>query len=62
MLEQEAEAFSRNEDDIGYIQNLRAAIELTDETPVRKNYTALPRSLYPGVKSYAEDLLNKNCI
>ena len=45
MLAQEADAFSRNEDDIGCIPNLRAAIKLNDETPVQKNYTAVPRPL-----------------
>jgi hypothetical protein len=35
---------------------------LNDETPVQKNYTAVPRPLYPEVKSYVEDLLNKNFI
>ena len=30
--------------------------------PVQKNYTAVPRPLFPEVKSYVEDLLNKNFV
>ena len=62
MLAQEAETFSKNEDDIGCIPDLNVTIKLNDETPVQKNYTAVPRPLYPEVKSYVEDLLNKNFI
>ena len=35
-------------------------IPLNDKTPVQKNYVAVPRPLYPEVKSYVEDLLNRN--
>ncbi len=62
MLAQEADTFSMNEDDIGCIPDLKVTIKLNDETPVQKNYTAVPRPLYPEVKSYVEDLLNKNFI
>ena len=37
-------------------------IKLKDRTPVQKNYVAVPRPLYPEVKAYIEDLLNKNFI
>ena len=37
-------------------------INLTDNIPVQKNYVAVPRPLYPEVKAYIEDLLNKNFI
>ncbi|CAB4016615.1 Retrovirus-related Pol poly from transposon [Paramuricea clavata] len=62
MLAQEADAFSQNDDDIGCIPDLKVTIKLNDETPVQKNYTAVPRPLYPEFKSYVEDLLNKNFI
>jgi hypothetical protein len=62
MLAQEADAFSQNDDDIGCIPDLKVTIKLNDETPVQNNYTAVPRPLYPEVKSYVEDLLNKNYI
>ena len=37
-------------------------IQLNDTTPVQKNYVAIPRPLYPEVKAYIEDLLNRNFI
>ena len=37
---------------------LEANINLKDTTPVQKNYVAVPRPLYPEVKSHIEDLLN----
>lgn len=62
MLHEEREGFAADEDDIGCIQDLRMGIQLTDKQPVQKNYTAIPRPLYPKVKHYLEDLLNKNFI
>ena len=35
---------------------------LFDNRPVQKTYTAIPRSLYPEVKGYVEDFLNRNGI
>ena len=32
---------------------------MKDETPVQKNYSAVPRPLYPDVKNCVEDLLKK---
>ena len=37
-------------------------INLKDHQPVQKKYTSVPRSLYPEVKQYIEDLLNQNFI
>jgi hypothetical protein len=37
-------------------------INLTDRQPVQKNYASIPRPLYPEVKHYLADLLNKNFI
>ena len=37
-------------------------INLKDNQPVQKKYTSIPRSLYPEVKQYIEDLLNQNFI
>ena len=33
-----------------------------DETPVQKQYRRIPTPLYPEVKNYLEDLLNRNWI
>ena len=62
MLYEERDAFAKNEDDIGCIPDLQMNINLTDTRPVQKIYTAIPRPLYPEVKHYLEDLLNKNFI
>ena len=62
MLSQEAEAFAQGEDDVGCIEQLQMNILLTDDQPVQKNYLSIPRPLYPEVKAYIEDLLNRNFI
>ena len=62
LLCEEQNSFSRNDDDIGIVPDLQLNINLTDNIPVQKNYVAVPRPLYPEVKAYIEDLLNKNFI
>ena len=59
LLIEQADAFSKADDDVGCIPNLQMDIPLNDKTPVQKNYVAVPRPLYPEVKSYVEDLLNR---
>jgi hypothetical protein len=61
MLKEEADSFSR-EGEIGDAKGLQMNIHLTDSVPVQKNYTAVPRPLYPEVKQYVEDLLNKGYV
>ena len=41
---------------------LEMDIGLTSDQPVQKNYIPIPRPLYPEVKSYIEDLLNRGFI
>ena len=62
LLIEEADAFAIDDDDVGCITELQMDIKLNDSTPVQKNYVAVPRPLYPEVKAYIEDLLNKNFI
>ena len=62
MLREERAAFTAYDDDIGCINDLQMEINLTDRQPVQKNYASIPRPLYPEVKHYLEDLLNKNFI
>ena len=62
LLIKEADAFAIDDDDVGCITELQMDIKLNDTTPVQKNYVAVPRTLYPEVKAYIEDLLNKNFI
>lgn len=62
LLKEEAASFARNEDDIGRIENLQMDIDLSDSTPVQRNYVSIPRPLCQEVKNYIEDLLNKQFI
>ena len=62
LLREEADTFARNGNDIGCIPELQMDINLTDSQPVQKNYLAVPRPLYPEVKAYIEDLLNRGFI
>ena len=62
LLTEEADSFAKDDSDIDCISGLKLDIELHDETPVQKNYVAVPKPLYPEVKAYIEDLLNRNFI
>ena len=62
MLREESGTFAMHKDDIGYIENLKMDINLTDEVPVVKTYNAIPRPLYDEVKNHVQDLLNKGFI
>jgi hypothetical protein len=63
LLVEQADAFAEDDDDVGHIPiNLQMNIRLNDTKPVQKNYVAVPRSLYPEVKAYIEDLLDRSPI
>ena len=62
LLRDEMNAFAMDDDDIGCISELQMDITLTSEQPVQKNYLSIPRPLYPEVKGYIEDLLNRGFI
>ena len=38
MLKEEAASFAKNDDDIGCIADLQMDIDLSDSTPVQRNY------------------------
>ena len=61
MLQEESESFSKA-GEIGNAEGLQMNINLTDSIPVRKTYTAVPRPLYPEVKQYVGDLLNRGWV
>ena len=42
MLKEEAASFTKNDDDIGCIEDLQMDIDLSDGTPVQKNYVSIP--------------------
>ena len=62
MLKEEADSFSKDDDDVGCAEGLQLKINLSDNRPVQKNYTAIPKPLYPEVKQYVEDLLNRGWV
>jgi len=62
MLREEAESFSKDDDDVGYAEGLQLKINLSDNRPVQKNYTSIPKPLYSEVKQYVEDLLNRGWV
>ena len=62
LLTEEAESFARDDSDVGCIRDLELNLDLEDQTPVQKNYVAVPKPLYPEVKAYIEDLLNRDFI
>ena len=62
MLVEEAESFSKTDDDVGRTEELQVDINLTDSVPVQRKYTAIPRPLYAEIKQYVEDLLNRGWI
>ena len=61
-LEEEADSFSKTDDDVGTAEELQVEINLTDTVPVQKKYTSIPRPLYAEVKQYVEGLLNRGWI
>ena len=62
MLICERSAFCQDDTDIGCANDLQMKIELTDNTPVAKNYVGVPRPLIGELKEYVEDLLNRRFI
>ena len=62
LLLEEADAFAMSDDDVGCISELEMDIKMTSAQPVQKNYLSIPRPLYPEVKGYIEDLLNRGFI
>ena len=57
MLQEEAESFAINDEDVGCIKGLQMNRTLSDPTPVQKTYTSVTRPLYTEVKHNFEDLL-----
>ena len=62
MLREEADSFSKNDDDIWCPEGLELKINLSDTRPVQKKYTAIPKPLYPEVKQYVGDPLNRGWV
>ena len=58
----ECRAFARDGDDIGCNPDLKMVINLTDDIPVQRAYTSIPKPLLREVKEYVQDLLVKGWI
>ena len=58
MLNEETDYFAKDDGDIGCAEGLQMPINLMNKTLVQKAYTSIPKTLYPEVKHYIEDLLN----
>ena len=62
MLFEERDCFISDDQDVGCAEDLQLKLNLSDSTPVQQNYIAVPRPLYPELKQYIEDLLNRGFI
>ncbi|KAI5630534.1 hypothetical protein C0J50_7585, partial [Silurus asotus] len=62
MLHEESNAFAKDGNDLGCIPNLQMVINLSDDVPVQRAYTSIPRPLFKEVKDYIQDLLIKGWI
>ena len=62
MLIEEKDVFSKDDQDIGQIDDLQMNIKLNDSNPVQKNYMSIPRPLLREVKEYIRELLDKDWI
>ncbi len=57
MLRKECNSFSKSDEDIGCVKDLQLCISLTDQTPVVRMYTSVPKPLYQEMKDYLHDLI-----
>ena len=62
MLSEECDCFISDDQDVGCAEDLQLKLNLSDSTPMQQNYIAVPRPLYPELKQYIEDLLNRGFI
>ena len=62
VLISECEAFAKDKNDVGKIDNLKLKLNLSDNTPVQKPYRSIPKHLYSEVKQYIENLLTNQWI
>ena len=62
MLQEEKNAFSCGEYDVGCVPDLQMDINLKDDVPVRKTYNSVPKPLHKEVKDYLIDLVNRGWI
>lgn len=59
MLNEESNAFARDDSDIGCVPSLQISITLKDDIVVQRSYASVPKPLY---QEYIQDLLEKKWI
>ena len=62
VIREECDVFSGDGDGIGDIRSHPMKINLKDDHPVQLNYNSVPRHLHNDLKTYIEDLLNRQWI
>lgn len=62
MLREECHAFSKSDDDIGFVPGLQVSVSLNDNTPVARTYTSVPKPLYQEMKDYLHDLIGQGWV
>ena len=62
MLRNVSDVFTAFKGDIGNVPEVQMEIPLNDLQPVQKRYNTIHRPLYPEVKTYIQDLLNRQMI
>lgn len=54
--------FARNDDDIGYVLELKLDIQMVDKVPVKTSYRSIQQALYDEVKDYLQNLITKGFV
>jgi hypothetical protein len=62
VLREECNAFSRDDDDVGTVEELQMNISLKDDSPVQRAYVSIPPLMYEEVKAYMDDLRRRQWI
>ena len=55
LLSEECHLLAKSEEEIGCVGELELEINLSDERPIQKSYTVVPKHLYGEVRHYVED-------
>lgn len=62
LLVRNGDVFARNDDDIGYVPELKLDIQMVDKVPVKTSYRSIPQALYDEVKDYLQNLIAKGFV
>ena len=62
LLNEEQDAFSKDDGDVGCVPDLQLNINLKDDVPVQATYRSIPKPMFQEVKDYLIDLMNKGWI